>query len=95
MILLASTVVKVAPETGSLRKSVASCSSEHYLTASLAVYPECVSSTVEDGAEPNDPETAVIEGHMRNACSNCWKNFKQASYEHCKYFFYTRYVTLS
>lgn len=37
----------------------------------------------------------VIEGYMRNACSNCWKNSKQASCMHCKCLFYTQYVTLS
>lgn len=40
-------------------------------------------------------QCVVIEGYMKNACSNCWKNSKQASCEHCKYLFYTRYVTLS
>ena len=53
----------VAPETGSLRKFVASGSSQHFLTAGLAV-----SLTVKDGADPNDLETRwFAEGD----CASC------------------------
>ena len=58
----------VAPETRSLRKFIASGLSQHYLTAGLAVYPECVSSTVEDGADPNDSETRWFAG---GGCASC------------------------
>jgi hypothetical protein len=41
-------------------------------------------------------ECVVIEGYMKGACSNCWKNSKQATCIYCKYSCYMpcRYIKL-
>jgi hypothetical protein len=38
-------------------------------------------------------ECVLVKGYMKGACSNCWKNSKQASCIYCEYFFFTHFVT--